>query len=344
MFHRRPPRATLAVAAVSMAAVSIGLTPGVSHAATQVALSSPSSSSSDYTLYTEPDAGFTWLYNQINDAKSSIDMTMYELSDTTAEQDLAAAEARGVDVRVILDAKEESTNEAAYDYLTDNGVSVVWSWSKYYYTHEKSIVFDGATADIMTLNLTSEYYSTSRDFAVADTDASDVSAVVKVFNADYAHDSVTPGAGDDLVWSPTTAEADLTGIINNAQYSLQIFSEEMGDSTVVDDLCDAADRGVNVRVVGENEDNEYKSEYNELYDCGVQISYYSSSTGFYIHGKAILADYGESTSKVFIGSENFSSTSLTENRELGLIINDEAIESSVNSAFATDFAGGTPWT
>jgi len=100
---------------------------------------------------------------------------------------------------------------------------------------------------------------------------------------------------------------------------------------------------VTVQVVGEHEDGEYDSEYNELYDCGVQISYYSSSTGFYIHGKAILADYGESTAKIFIGSQNFSSTSLTENRELGLIINDTSIESSVNSTFETDFADGTLW-
>ena len=117
----------------------------------------------------------------------------------------------------------------------------------------------------------------------------------------------------------------------------------MDDSTVVDALCDAAEDGVTVQLVGENEDGEYNSEYNELYDCGVQISYYSSSTGFYIHGKVILADYGESTAKIFIGSQNFSSTSLTENRELGLIINDESIESSINSTFASDFAGGTPW-
>lgn len=339
MFHRGLLRSVFAAATVLVATAGIGLTAGVGHAAVRPA----QSSSSDFTLYTEPNAGFTWLYDQINDATTSIDMTMYELSDTTAEEDLVAAEQRGVDVRVILDGYEKSTNGAAYDYLTDNDVSVVWSWDKYYYTHEKCIVFDGTTADIMTLNLTSEYYSTSRDFAVVDTDANDVAAIVKVFNDDYAHESVTPGAGDDLVWSPTTSETDLLDLINDAQYSLQIFSEEMDDSTVVDALCDAAEDGVTVQLVGENEDGEYNSEYNELYDCGVQISYYSSSTGFYIHGKVILADYGESTAKIFIGSQNFSSTSLTENRELGLIINDESIESSINSTFASDFAGGTPW-
>ena len=343
MFHRKLLR-PLSTAALTLAAmVSVGLTPGTGHAAVR-AVRPAQASSSDFTLYTEPDDGFSWLYDQINNAQSSIDMTMYELSDTTAEQDLAAAEERGVDVRVILDAREESTNKAAYDYLTENGVSVVWSWDEYYYTHEKSVVFDNTTADVMTLNLTSEYYSTSRDFAVADTDANDVDAIVNVFNADYAHDSVTPGAGDDLVWSPTTSETDLLGLINNAKDSLQIFSEEMDDSSVVSALCDAADRGVTVQLVGENEDGEYDSEYSELYGCGVQISYYSSSTGFYIHGKAILADYGQSTSEIFIGSQNFSNTSLTENRELGLIINDQSIESSINSTFNTDFGNGTPWT
>ena len=103
------------------------------------------------------------------------------------------------------------------------------------------------------LNHTSEYYSTSRDFAVVDTDANDVAAIVNVFNADYAHDSVTPGAGDDLVWSPTTSQADLLNLIDNAKYSLQIFSEEMDDTAVVDVMCDAAENGVTVQYVGENE-------------------------------------------------------------------------------------------
>jgi phosphatidylserine/phosphatidylglycerophosphate/cardiolipin synthase-like enzyme len=339
MFRRKLVRPVLAALLVTGAMAGVELAPSVSHAAVRPA----QASASDFTLYTEPDAGMTWLYDQINDASSSIDMTMYELSDTTAEQDLVAAEQRGVDVRVILDEREKSYNEDAYDYLTDNGVSVVWSWDQYYYTHEKSIVFDDSTADVMTLNLTSEYYSTSRDFAVVDTDANDVSAIVNVFNSDYAHKSVTPGAGDDLVWSPTTSETDLLNVIDNAKYSLQIFSEEMDDSSVIDAMCDAAEAGVTVQYVGENEDGEYDSEYKELYDCGVQIRYYSSSTGFYIHGKAILADYGESTAEIFIGSQNFSSTSLTENRELGLIINDTSIESSINSTFTSDFAGGTPW-
>jgi cardiolipin synthase A/B len=338
MFHRRLPISVLAGAAAVLAAAGLGLTASASQAATRPA------QSSDYTLYTLPDDGMSWFYDQITGATSSIDLTMYELQDTTAEDDLAAAEARGVDVRVILDEREKSENAAAYSYLKAHDVGVVYSWSKYYYTHEKCMVIDDTTADIMTLNLQSQYYSTTRDFAVVDTNASDVSAITAVFNADYAHTAITPGAGADLVWSPTTSQADLTGLINNAKDSLQIYSEEMDDTTITGDLVAAAKRGVDVQVVGENEDGEYDSEYNQLYKAGVQISYYSNPDGFYIHGKVILADYGQSTADIFIGSQNFSNTSLTENRELGLIINDSAIESSINTDFQKDFAGGTKWT
>jgi cardiolipin synthase A/B len=337
MLHRRLPMSLLVAATAVGLTAGIGLTASASSAATR-----PAASSQD-TLETLPGS-MTWFYNQINDAKTSIDLVMYEFQDTTAEKDLGDAASRGVDVRVILDQREKSENAAAYSYLKSHGVSVVYSWSKYYYTHEKSMIVDGTTADIMTLNLQSQYYSTTRDFGVVDTNASDISAMTTVFNADYAHKSVTPGAGADLVWSPTTAQADLTGLINNAKSSLEIYSEEMDDTTITSDLAAAAERGVSVKVVGENEDGEYDSEYNQLYKAGVQISYYSSSTGFYIHGKVINADYGTSTAKIFIGSQNFSNTSLTENRELGLIITNSTIQSAINTDFNKDFAGGTKWT
>ncbi len=37
-------------------------------------------------------------------------------------------------------------------------------------THQKTITVDGDVSAVMTLNLTSEYYSTTRDFAVIDRD------------------------------------------------------------------------------------------------------------------------------------------------------------------------------
>ena len=179
----------------------------------------------------------------------------------------------------------------------------------------------------MTLNLTSQYYSTSRDFGVIDTDANDAQAPdATVFNADYAHSSVTPGAGDDLVWSPTTSQTDLLGLINNAKHEPADLLRGDGRLNGRRRPCanEAESDGVRPGRGRERERRVRQPVQPSFVGCGVQISYYSSSTGFYIHGKSILADYGQSTAKIFIGSQNFSNTSLTENRELGLIINDAA--------------------
>jgi cardiolipin synthase A/B len=294
-------------------------------------------------LIIEPGGGFSPVYHLINGARRSIDVTMYEFADTTAEHDLAAAAKRGVRVRVILDQREQRENSAAYAYFHSHGVTVTWSSPDYRYTHQKTVVVDGTEAVIMTANLTSEYYSTSRDFLVIDSGHADVAAITTVFNADFAHRAVHSGDGSDLVWSPTDAQDKLLSLINGATRSLRIYSEEMGDTTVEDALIRAAKRGVDVQVCGENESGEYDSAYSRLAAAGIHISYYSSSAGFYIHGKVIEADYGTSRAKAFIGSENFSSTSLNENRELGLVISDHAVMSAIASTFAADFRDGRHW-
>jgi phosphatidylserine/phosphatidylglycerophosphate/cardiolipin synthase-like enzyme len=295
------------------------------------------------TLIVEPGAGFSPVYSLLSGARRTIDVTMYEFSDTTAEHDLAAAAKHGVRVRVILDRRARSVNSRAYSYFRSHGVAVSWSSSDYRYTHQKTVIIDGTKAVIMTANLTSRYYATSRDFLVTDTERADVSAITAVFNADFAKKTVHPRDGNDLVWSPTDSQDQLIALINGATSSLRIYSEEMGDRTVENALIKAAKRGVDVQVCGENESGEYDSAFAKLARAGIRISYYSSSTGFYIHGKVVEADYGTAHAKIFIGSENFSNTSLNQNRELGLIISSRPVMSAIAGTFASDFRNGKHW-
>jgi cardiolipin synthase A/B len=132
-------------------------------------------------------------------------------------------------------------------------------------------------------------------------------------------------------------------VINGAHKSLRIYSEEMGDSTIIDALTAAARRGVAVQICGENEDGEYNDDFSKLAAAGVRISYFSSSHGFYIHGKVVEADEGTKQARLFVGSENFSSTSLNRNRELGLIMTSHSILTSIARTFAADFARGKHW-
>ncbi len=344
------PSAQAAAKAVAAAAATLlvlaGCKPLITSGAAAPGASDPARTAAPAqsgALITEPQAGFSPVYQLIRHAKHRIDLTMYEFSDTKAEHDLAAAARRGVTVKVVLDQREKSHNSATFDYLKSHGVKVVWSSTRFEYTHQKTLLVDGSTAVIMTANLTSEYYSSTRDFLVMDTRAADVTAITRVFNADFAHRSIQPGDGRDLVWSPTDSQAKLLALIGGATKSLRIYSEEMGDTTMEDALIKAARRGVSVKVCGENESGEYDSDFSRLAAAGVHISYYSSSHGFYIHGKVIEADYGTGHAKVFIGSENFSSTSLNRNRELGLITSNQKVLSAIARTFAGDYRNGKHW-
>ncbi len=193
----------------------------------------------------------------------------------------------------------------------------------------------------MTGNLDSTYYSSDRDYGVFDSDVADVGAIEQVFNADYAKTSVTPSDGDDLVWSPTDSQTRLLALINGAQHSLDVEELEFGDTALVNAIVAAEQRGVTVRVVGMNP-SSYQSEFQQVVAAGGRVVTYDG-TGLYIHAKAIVADYGTATAKVFAGSENFSDNSLNHNRELGLIVSDAGVLGGVETTFGADFAGGTPF-
>jgi phosphatidylserine/phosphatidylglycerophosphate/cardiolipin synthase-like enzyme len=80
---------------------------------------------------------------------------------------------------------------------------------------------------------------------------------------------------------------------------------------------------------------------NSLKAAGAVIAIYSSKTGYYIHAKTLLADYGTPQASLFVGSENFSTDSLNDNRELGLIFNDAACMQGVYTAITADYNNGT---
>ncbi|TQF07195.1 hypothetical protein E6W39_07560 [Kitasatospora acidiphila] len=290
-----------------------------------------------YSLVVLPDQGESAIYNFVNSATKSIDVTIYELRDTTLVNDLIAKHNAGVTVRVLIDPNHSSVNSAAYSALQSAGVGVTYSSSAFTYTHQKTITVDGTKSYISTGNFDTTYYSTSRDYGVFDTDSADVAAIEAVYNADYAKTSITPSDGDNLVWSPTDSQTQLLNLINGAQHSLDVEEEEFGDTALVNAIVADAQRGVAVRVVAENTSGSYTTQLNQVTAAGGKVTTYSSSTGYYIHAKAIVSDYGTSTAKAFAGSENFSDNSLNHNRELGIILSDSGVVSGLESAITADF-------
>jgi len=294
------------------------------------------------SLIIEPDQGLGEIDHDIATAKHSVDVTMYELDDTTIEREFVADARRGVRVRVLLNGGYYgggfSENDDATSYLRANGVTVRTSSASFALTHQKTVTIDDETSIVMTLNLTSRYYSTSRDFAVFDTQPADVAAIEAVFDADWSHTAISPSAGSgDLVWSPG-AESEQVALIASAHSTLDVENEEMADSDITSALCDDARRHVRVSVVMTDDDSWHEA-FGELAACGVQVRTYAQSAALYIHAKEIVVDGREA----FVGSQNFSWTSLQANRELGIVTSNRAIVGRLVQTFASDFRGAAPF-
>jgi cardiolipin synthase A/B len=319
-------------------------TPTASAASTTVQAAGPvSGGSGSLRVIAEPQAGLSSIYQLINGAKKSIELTMYTLRDTTAENDMAAAAKRGVNVRVILDQHfEKKFNTATYSYLSSRRVHVTWAPSGTTY-HQKTLTVDNKTSVVMTLNMNSADYPTTRDFAVFDTTPADVSAIVATFNADFAHKKITPPDGADLVWSPTNSQAAILAVIGSAKRTLAVENEEMGDPVITSALEAAARRGVKVTITMTAE-KDWDSAFSALEKAGAQVRTYRDSTKvLYIHAKAVVADAGLSDRQMFVGSENFSAASLRRNRELGIRTTSKPLVAAVSSVLAADYAGATPF-
>ncbi|MDR3571981.1 MAG: phospholipase D-like domain-containing protein [Candidatus Pacebacteria bacterium] len=293
------------------------------------------------TLVIEPQDGTQSIVRMVQSASSSVDIVMYEFEDIQLEQLLAQRAKAGIAVRVILDngyfGAGSSANQSAFDYFQTNGVQVHWSSASFALTHEKSLVIDGTQAFVMTFNLTPKYYKGDRDFGVIDTDQNDVTAMEQTFNADWSGQRIPSQNGDHLVWSPNSRD-QLLSLIQNATSSLEVYNEEMQDPQIITALEGAAKRGVNVEI-DMTYSKQWRQAFDDLSQSGAHIRTYKASAPLYIHAKVIIADAAEA----FVGSENFSSSSLDQNRELGLMIADPEIVSRLTEVFQGDWQGATPF-
>jgi phosphatidylserine/phosphatidylglycerophosphate/cardiolipin synthase-like enzyme len=130
--------------------------------------------------------------------------------------------------------------------------------------------------------------------------------------------------------SPTNARDQLLGLIRGATSSLDIYAEVLADREVLGALGEAAQRGVRVRlIVTPTSDNA--DARAALAADGVEVRL---AKALYVHAKLIIAD----GKQAFVGSQNFSATSLDQNRELGIVVDDPVALARLTRTFNLDFA------
>jgi cardiolipin synthase len=312
-----------------------------------------------YTLVQQPTASYSAYYAQIAAAHTTVDVTMYELNDRTAEAAYIAAAKRHVTVRILLSQAFHSGNAnqagcrtlggtaddcTQYRPFTGmNGVHVKWAPAGVIY-HQKTSTFDRAVADVSTGNLTSNYYKTGWDDYIIDRNTTQVAAIEKTFNNDWSgvttKNGTVPAAG--LVWSPGAAAA-MIAQISSAKHTVDFTSEEIAYAPVYNALAADARRNVRCRVVM-TASASWEKAFGVLTDAGCTVHVFpATSTALYVHIKQIEVDAGLTDESVEVGSQNASTFSLTRNRELGLILTDRAVIAGMESTFMKNFAAAAAW-
>ena len=296
-------------------------------------------------VVTEPAAGYGFLDRAVAGARHTVLVEMYELADATFEADLIAAASRHVAVQVLLDKDYDAgdVNQPAFAELSAHHVAVRWADASYIF-HEKAVVVDGATAYVGTGNLTSEYYATTRDFWVVDTQHADVVAIAAVLHADWPGGPPAAGGhGADLVWSPG-AQSAVVALINRARHSISLESEELSSKPVVAALVAAAHRHVVVHVTM-TYDSSWRTEFAELLAAGAKVHVDHGESPVYIHAKALCVDCATPhvVGVVLVGSQNLSDYSLTRNRELSIETSAGSVVGPIDAILASDFAAASPY-
>ena len=293
-------------------------------------------------VFVEPDAGERPILRAIASAQRTLWVEVYILSDRNVVQALETAAQRGVDVRVLLEPHPYGGGEVSaqkdIETLNAAGVHAKASDPAYYYTHAKVMLVDGATAYILTSNLSKSGLGgttsgANREYGVLDTDPGDAAELQSILQADWDH-TLPALTRQRLVISPVNSRADLFALISSARRSIQIEDEEFYDLPSEQALIAAARRGVQVNLVLPAGATGEFADIARLTQGGVRVRLLSAP---YPHAKVVLVD----GVVAFVGSQNFSSTSLDQNREVGIVIADSTALNTLNQVVVQDWTLAT---
>jgi len=275
------------------------------------------------SLFIEPYAGTAPAIQLIQSSRHELDIGVYYLSDRKILSAVREAVRRGVHVQIMVEPKPfgmkswqvqkevraiEATG-ASFRYVPSRFVS---SNGHYAFYHAKYMV-NGHEALIGTANLDWSAFHRNREYLYTTKNTQVVRAVQSVFAADWYNQRTPSWAHQVLVLSPGTSAGQLLQAINQPG-PIDVESEELGPYRPILDAMAA--KGKDLRLIlpaSINDADKRNVAFLESHGCQVRLMPVKPT---YMHAKMIVGN-----SLAFIGSENFTQTSLENNREMGLLLN-----------------------
>ena len=264
--------------------------------------------------------------------------------------------------------EDEYTEEAAYR-LDDAGISVYWiDKVAFTYTHSKFWIVDSQVAYVYSGNWAPSSIPqapearVNREMGLAFNDTNIASYFENVFLDDglYRSTPYTPGAGGGSlqanetsgtyphpfstanfieyaevipIFSPNNSYELLSSLIQNATTSIDLELQYIKfDCDLLDDILDAALRGVSIRVLIPEPGVANENVTETLINHAIQVKFFKGLG--HCHNKYVSVD----NEVVQVSSINWSNNSVVNNREAGAIVNNSNVAAFFKTVFDYDWA------
>ena len=272
------------------------------------------------TLYIEPHAGTGPIIAFIQQARGTLDINAYLATDRRVIQAITQDVRRGIRVRIVIDrrpyggrprgeiARLRATGaqvRSAPARFTGHGAGKA---RRYVFDHAKYMV-SGRRAEIGTANLTWSAFHKNREYLDITRQPAITHALRAVFAADWHNRPAGNAPRQSLVLSPGATPALVAAIRQPGAVCIE--SEELGKDRAILNALRA--KGAQARILLPSTLSQYGRRIaHGLAADGVRVRTLAAP---YLHAKLIVG-----RTEAFLGSENFTWTSLNRNREAGILL------------------------
>jgi len=276
-------------------------------------------------LIVQPADGLAPLIKAIKRAKKSIEIVIFRFDQTELEHALEDAAQRGVFVHAQIAftnrGGEKNLRKLEMRFL-EKGITVARTADDLARYHGKMMLVDGKELFLLTYNFTHLDTERSRSFGIVTRNRHLVKEATRLFQCDTKRQSYK-SRSDKFVVSPVNARPVLEAFIKGAKRELLIYDVDIGDKAMMRALEERAQAGVRVNIIGH-----------------VARSKHLTARAFRrmrLHTRVIIRD----CKQAFLGSQSLRKAELDARREIGLIVNNAKVVSSLATVFEDDWKAST---
>ncbi len=265
------------------------------------------------TIFIEPQAGVRPVITFIQRARGTLDINVYLMTDRRIIRAITHDVRRGIRVRILIDRRPYGGRpRGEIARLRATGAQVHYAparfTGRYRFDHAKYMV-NGQATEIGTANLTWSAFHKNREYCDITRQPAIAHALHVVFTADWHNRPAGNAPRHTLVLSPGATPALVAAIRQPGGVCIE--SEELGKDRAILEALRA--KGAQARILLPATLNPYDRHIAQgLAMDGVRVRYLAAP---YLHAKLIAGP-----TETFLGSENFTWTSLNRNREVGIIL------------------------